>query len=105
MSEAPLAPDCRHCGATNDSDAAACWQCHRRDWRPPPEPQPSPRVQHDPHSMYVGCMVIIAITMIAIVVRAFEVGRIVGLVVLILAVVGYALAIALFMVCMVVSKI
>ena len=55
--------------------------------------------------MYVGCLVIIAITMIAIVVRAFEIGWIVGLSVAILAVLVYAVAIALFMLCMVVSRI
>jgi hypothetical protein len=39
MSEAPLAPTCRECGATNDVGASECWLCQGRNWKQPPGPR------------------------------------------------------------------
>jgi hypothetical protein len=104
MNEAPLAPDCRHCGATNDSGALECWMCHRRDWRRPPEPRPENRPRVDPRPTFVGCLLVVTITLIATAGVAFRAGRIVGLAVLILAGLGYAVAIALFLLCLAVAS-
>jgi ribosomal protein L40E len=101
MSEAPLAPTCRHCGATNDSGASECWLCQRQDWRETPKIR-SGRSPFGPddRSTFTGCMVYLTISLIAVVVLAFRAGRIVGLVILILNMVIFALAIALFTICM-----
>ncbi len=100
MNPAPLAPDCRHCGATNDSGASECWQCHRRDWRPPPPPPPEPS-RHTPRPTFVGCLVVaaIAIALIEMVSPALRGGRLIGTVTAIVGLVILALAIALFALC------
>ncbi len=105
MSEAPLAPKCRHCDATNDSGASECWLCQRRDWREPStarKDSPS-RPRDSPRAQFVGCMVIIAIALIAMVGLSFRAGRIIGLAVAILGAAFYALAIALFTICMAIA--
>lgn len=103
MSEAPLAPNCRHCGSTNHSGASECWQCHRRDWREIPQIRPghSPfRLPRGQRSTFVGGMVLITTILITVVSLAFRAGQVVGLVILILSLVILALAIALFSICM-----
>jgi ribosomal protein L40E len=105
MSEAPLAPTCRHCGATNDPGASECWLCHKGDWRADSKPRAKSRTGDDPRSEYVGCLLLITTILASIVVMAFRVGRIVGVAVLILALLVYAVTIALFGLCMVVSRI
>jgi hypothetical protein len=101
MSEAPLAPDCRHCGATNDSGASECWLCHRRDWRGPTKIRSGRSLfARDDRSRFTGCMVYLTMSLIAVVGLAFRAGQIVGLVALILSTFIFALAIALFTICM-----
>ena len=67
MSEAPLAPKCRHCGATNDSGASECWLCHQGDWRETPKAPSKPlatlRRTIAPQSRFIGCMAIIALSL------------------------------------------
>jgi hypothetical protein len=107
MSEAPLAPQCRHCRATNDSGAAECWMCHRRDWREPPGPPgpPPPRPHRSgPEPLGLGCLFFIAIALIGVVNQAARFGWIVGLAALVLAVLAFAVAIAMFMLCTVALK-
>jgi hypothetical protein len=53
----------------------------------------------------VGCLVLVTIAMIMMVSWAFRAGRIIGLAVLVLAVLVYAAAIALFLICLAVSRI
>ena len=86
MSDAPLAPDCRHCGATNSSWASECWLCHRKDWRTPPK-KPSGRSPSGPgdRSKSKGRMAAL---------------RTAGLTILILFAAIGAVAIALFGLCM-----
>jgi hypothetical protein len=105
MSEAPLAPQCRHCRATNDSGAAECWMCHRRDWREPPEPPPRRSLQTGPEPMWLGCLFLIALGLVGIVYQAARFGWIAGVAALVLAVLAFAVAIALFMLCTAVSNI
>jgi MFS superfamily sulfate permease-like transporter len=95
MSGAPLAPTCRHCGATNDAGASECWLCQRRDWRE----DPKPRRRQGAHLTPAGCMVLFTIALIAIVAGSFRVGRIVGLASLVVGALAYAVAIALFLIC------
>jgi hypothetical protein len=101
MNEAPLAPDCRHCGATNSSWASECWQCHRRDW------YETPRMPW----RFAGCVVaLLRIIVVWMVMFALfwipvtfldvrTVLQMVGLTILILIAVVVALAIALFSLC------
>jgi ribosomal protein L40E len=106
MSEAPLAPACRHCGATNDSGASECWLCQRRDWREDPKvpSKNSPsQLTVENRSRLAGCMVVITITLVALVGLSFRAGRIVGVVVAIVGVLVYAVALALFTICMAIS--
>jgi ribosomal protein L40E len=105
MSEAPLAPTCRHCGATNDSGASECWLCQRRDWREAPKHRPGRRPRNDARPTFVGCLIVVTIAVIMMVGWAFRLGRIVGLAVLVLAALVYAVAIALFLLCLAVSRI
>jgi len=105
MSEAPLAPNCRHCGATNDSGASECWLCQRRDWREASKPAPRRRPGNDARPTFVGCLIVVTIAMIVMVGWAFRAGRIIGLAVLVLAVLVYAAAIALFLICLAVARI
>ncbi len=114
MSDAPLAPQCRHCRATNDSRAAECWMCHRRDWREPREPREPPGPHESPpHSspgggpelLGIGCLFFIALGLIRVVYEAARFGWIVGIAALVLAVVAFALVIAMFIVCTTVFKV
>jgi hypothetical protein len=106
MGEAPLAPKCRHCDATNDSGASECWLCQRRDWREPPtvgsKDSPS-RSRGSPRAQFMGCMVVVTIALITMVGLSFRAGRIVGLAVSILGALFFALAIALFTICMAIA--
>ena len=104
MSEAPLAPTCLHCGATNDSGASECWLCQRRDWHEVPKPRPGRRPRNDARPTFVGCLVVVTIAVIAMVGWAFRAGRIVGLAALVLAALVYAVAITLFLICLAVSS-
>ena len=101
MSEAPLAPKCRHCGVTNDAGASTCRRCHRLDWREPPE-SPSGKSPRGPgqRSTFIGCMIYLLMSLIGAVVLAFRAGQVVGLVVLFLSMVVLAVAIALLTICM-----
>jgi ribosomal protein L40E len=105
MSEAALAPTCRHCGATNDPGASECRLCRRRDWREAPEARPERRPRNDARPTFVGCLVLVTIGLLAMVSGAFRLGRIVGLASLVLAGLVYALAIALFLICLALSGI
>ena len=102
MSEAPLAPNCRHCGATNDSVASECWQCERRDWRETPKipSRHSPfRSLSQARSTFTGCMVVIFTMLCTVVGLAFRAGQVVDWSSCLRAVI-FTLAIALFTICM-----
>jgi hypothetical protein len=105
MSEAPLAPQCRYCRATNDSGAAECWMCHRRDWRESPEPPPRRPSRSGPEPLGIGCLFFIALGLIRVVYEAARFGWIAGIAALVLAVLAFAVAIAMFMVCTTVFKV
>jgi ribosomal protein L40E len=97
--EPPLGPNCRHCGATNDSRAAECRMCHRQDWREPPEPPPHSSPQSGLEPLGLGCLFFIALGLIRVVYEAGRFGWIAGIAALVLAVLAFALAIAMFIVC------
>ncbi len=100
MSEAPLAPKCRHCGVTNDTGASACWRCRRRDWLEKAEipSVKSPRGSGQ-RSTFIGCMAYLVMILIGAVGLAFRAGPVVGLVVLLLSMIVLAFAIALLSLC------
>lgn len=103
MIDAPLAPDCRHCGATNDSDAWECWLCHRRDWRGAPKtPSRNPRSwpPFEARASLTGCLVLIITILCAVVGLAFRASPYLGALVLLPTLVILALAVALFTICM-----
>jgi hypothetical protein len=105
MSEAPLAPQCRHCRATNDSGAAECWMCHRRDWRAPPGPPPPRPHRSGPEPLGLGCLFFIALGLIRVVYEAARFGWIAGIAAMVLAVLAFAVAIAMFVICTTVFKV
>ena len=108
MGEAPLAPSCRHCGATNDPGASECWLCQRKDWREPPRirrKESRSRPQGSARSQLTGCMVFFTIALVALVSLSFRAGRYVGVAALILGSLVYALAIALFVICLAFTRV
>ncbi|MGP0067247.1 MAG: hypothetical protein ACLQGP_27090 [Isosphaeraceae bacterium] len=109
MNEAPLAPDCRHCGATNHTDASECWLCHRRDWRGTPKNRPGhpSRPRNGERATSVGCLsamgsiavliAVIAMIWITVIAPGLRQGaQMAGLAIVILIAVVAALANALF---------
>ena len=108
MGDAPLAPSCRHCGATNDPGASECWLCQKRDWRDPPQirrKDSRPRTQGSPRSLFTGCLILFTIALVALVSLSFRAGRYVGVAALILGSLVYAVAIALFAICMAFTRV
>ncbi len=68
--------------------------------RAPKNPSGRSLFGHGNRSRFTGCMVYLTMSLIAVVALAFRAGQVVGMVIMILSIVIFALAISLFTICM-----
>jgi hypothetical protein len=71
----------------------------------PPEPPPRRSPGSGPEPLGLGCLFFIALGLIRVVYEAARLGWIAGIAALVLAVLAFAVAIAMFMVCTTVFKV